>query len=95
MPFRTYQRDGNVPGLPSEDAGEVSYEDIDTGAKMKVGHPASRDMTVYIFSRGQNLEMNQLWCENYANPDAAPDQVGGGDDINNWDEGQSWRVFYR
>jgi prepilin-type N-terminal cleavage/methylation domain-containing protein len=93
MPFRVFHRT-DVPGAPRADLAEASYEDIDTGETLTVGYPASRNMTVYVYSMGQNLESNQLWSSNFANQDAELNQVGGGDDICNWDESQTFKVHY-
>ena len=101
MPFRVYNRDESIPGLPNADGGEATYEDIDTNVSMTVGFPASKNMTVYIFSKGQNLEWDQFpeppftaINPTYNDPNAEASQVGGGDDIVSWDEGQSYHVHY-
>ncbi|NIA15230.1 MAG: prepilin-type N-terminal cleavage/methylation domain-containing protein [Nitrospiraceae bacterium] len=42
------------------------------------GFPAPRDLPIYIYSLGLNLE------------DEQGTTIGGGDDINNWDNAQGW-----
>lgn len=67
-----------------------------------VGYPAETGRAVYIWSYGANLRNGQMiyqlvytsgnprsWYEAQEEGD-----IGGGDDINNWDPGASWQRFY-
>jgi len=105
VPFRIYLPDLTVPGAPDEDDDDyevTDHEDIETGETLTVGYAASKTMTIYIYSKGQNLESNQCFPSNvvpepgatYDSEDAEMNQVGGGDDINNWDQDQSYKVHY-
>ena len=91
VPFRIYKPDLNVPGGPAADPAteqEMDEEGVLTGEL--VGFPAPKDLFIYIWSKGQNLESNQAF-------DAigqTPDYQGGGDDINSWDKDSSYSVFY-
>jgi prepilin-type N-terminal cleavage/methylation domain-containing protein len=102
VPFRIYVPDLSVPGGPGPDR-PVSYivEDVvdpeDAASDpFDVGYPAPRDMTIYIWSAGGNLAMNQLGSPGYGGPaeEFGMDYIGGGDDINNWDNDTSWVGFY-
>lgn len=42
----------------------------------------------------QNNPQYPLSAENYFDPNLELSQMGGGDDINNWDSGSSWSGFY-
>ncbi|HOV61654.1 MAG TPA: hypothetical protein PK349_11430, partial [Candidatus Hydrogenedentes bacterium] len=68
----------------------------------KVGYPAETGKAVYIWSYGANLRNGQMvytraydlsaprsWYDAQEEGD-----IGGGDDINNWDPGASWQRFY-
>ncbi len=99
VPFRIYFPDLSVPGGPVTDAdsvtGVVDPDDPD-GEPFDVGYPAARDLTVYVWSSGMNLLVNQVGYPNYDGDPAEVglDFIGGGDDINNWDNDQSWQGFY-
>ncbi|GMV99090.1 MAG: hypothetical protein AMXMBFR84_02290 [Candidatus Hydrogenedentota bacterium] len=91
VPFRIFKPDLNIPGGPVSDPKsepELDVEGNPTGNT--VGYPAPRDLTIYIWSRGANLDSNQAFND----PGDSPDYQGGGDDINNWDKDQSYSVFY-
>lgn len=68
----------------------------------KVGYPAETGKAVYIWSYGANLRSGQMVytrAYNLSAPrtwyDAQEEgDIGGGDDINNWDPGASWQRFY-
>lgn len=45
------------------------------------GFPAPRDLPLYIYSMGENLTSDQV-------------DLGGGDDINNWDSAAGWEDRY-
>jgi len=67
----------------------------------RVGYPAETGKAVYIWSFGANLRNGQMiyqlaypgdprsWYDVQDEAD-----IGGGDDINNWDPGASWQRFY-
>lgn len=68
----------------------------------KVGFPADTNKSVYIWSLGENMRSSQmLYAAQYdtANPftwyNTPQDgsDLGGGDDINNWDKDSSWSRF--
>ena len=72
----------------------------------KVGYPADTGKSMYIWSTGENLRSGQMvysaiyngqdptsW---YTGFDGAPQDgsdLGGGDDINNWDKDATWARF--
>ena len=67
-----------------------------------VSYPADRNKSVFVWSFGANMANSQMvyqtWDANtpstwFTSMEAA--NIGGGDDINNWDTGQSWMYFYR
>jgi prepilin-type N-terminal cleavage/methylation domain-containing protein len=107
IPFRVYFPDLSVPGgpptgtapdYPTGPDGKVHTLDPDTGEALTVGYVAPRDRTIYIWSSGGNLVSNQRTPDNLTY-DADPlevglDYIGGGDDINNWDNDTSWVGFY-
>lgn len=91
---------GGPQGMPDPDTGEL------TGI---VGsYPADRNKVAFIYSFGQNLisgqaiyQFNLNTNSQYANQDKTvyyPQQevsfMGGGDDVNNWDNNRSWEQFY-
>lgn len=99
IPFRIYLPDLSVPGGPGPfNARDVT--DPDSGDFFTVGYGAPKDLTMYVWSSGGNLISNQRTPENipiYDTGDPAEvgmDFLGGGDDINNWDNDQSWAGFY-
>lgn len=93
--FRRYDRDPEAIGEVADDGFTVNYSDPDSGDSYTTGYPAPLTKIFYIFSPGANLVPNQMWTPLYADAGADPDQVGGGDDINNWDITNSFARFYR
>lgn len=93
-----------------DDYGTVNIQDLETGEYLQVGWPAPATLTAYVYSFGENLVSGQLFGDDawqmipYTTPDSIqrenfyltqdPDLMGGGDDINNWDVGQSWGRHY-
>lgn len=76
---------------------------VDDGLPLH-GYPANPNLPYYVFSMGQNLQIDQMFSEWVAagvtryEDDVAKgfyDYLGGGDDINNWDKTASWGSFYR
>ncbi len=69
----------------------------------KIGFPAPHGKAAFIWSKGKNRRDNQMTshlsyeglspAELYASEDD-PEYWGGGDDVNNWDNGRSWMRFY-
>lgn len=88
-------------------ANGVTLIDPETGDPLElIGIPAKDQQDTYIWSLGGNLESGQA---RYRNPSLGytaanvltnygsgqePELMGGGDDINNWDNGQTFMRFY-
>lgn len=96
-----------IRSLVDKDASHEHEPDALTGALgngEKQGYPAPNDLPIYIWSLGQNgLPDHAIFDPSGAYPappqrhyraDAEPEYIGGGDDINNWDTGQSWIELY-
>ncbi len=68
----------------------------------KIGFPADSGKSVYIWSLGENMRSGQMLYSTtydvtnafswYNNPQDGSD-LGGGDDINNWDKDSTWSRF--
>ena len=67
-----------------------------------VSYPADGNKSVFIWSLGQNSRSSQMLYKAVYDPadpfdwfytDSGED-IGGGDDVNNWDTGTSWQRFY-
>jgi len=97
MPFRSYEVDETVPGsLGTDDLSLGHTEDA-----RPIGYPAPAKLPVYIYSCGADAVCAQaMYQERGLGPAAYDsglpddDSAGGGDDINNWDNEQSWSTFY-
>ncbi|MFP4190875.1 MAG: type II secretion system protein [Candidatus Hydrogenedentota bacterium] len=71
-------------------------------ADNRYGFPAPDGQQFYIYSRGADGESNQNYRlpDGHLHPDYVYDapfdveRVGGGDDINNWDNQQGWSRWY-
>lgn len=88
----------------------LTFQTIDpeTNSPIEVGFPADKGKLAFIWSNGANMISGQaIYNSNLANPlpggsyqgssnypDQEEEYKGGGDDINNWDPGQSWMRFY-
>lgn len=107
--FRTYllNNQQNLPGGRATLEDELTIlgvTDTETGQIINVGYPAPRNPVAFIWSSGQNLINGQAiyQLQGYGNADKSIyyDQnqdielMGGGDDVNNWDNGRSWERFY-
>lgn len=97
--FRRVARNDDAIGERSDDS-IVEYEDPDTADLIETGYPAPSTKPFYIWSAGANLKSNQLSSDQYqtllsGSNIAEPDSVGGGDDVNNWDNTKSYAIFYR
>jgi hypothetical protein len=57
--------------------------------------PAPHDLSVYIFSYGEDETSNQRVVNDVEVPieDMGLNEIGG-DDINNWDNAGGWSAFY-
>lgn len=78
----------DLPGQPPEDDTAI-FAAFNFNA---YGFPASRDLPVYIWSSGPNLQNDaHLLLQFGFNVDeTAPAFLGGGDDPNNWDSESGW-----
>ena len=105
IPFRIYTVDTDVPGHARKDDLTLEVTDEEFAITETVGYPAPRDIPVYVYSKGADLNSGQAFFQkdwdgvaaNAAsayNPALEPRLTGGGDDINNWDTGESWSRFY-
>lgn len=93
-----------APQAPEADALTVLITGEDKES-YRVGYPATLDSYVYIWSLGRNGVSDQARFDatgQYApparghyRPDARDRNLGGGDDINNWDSGRTWEDLYR
>lgn len=86
------------------------FTDLDTQETLTIGYPAPRDKVAFVWSNGENLFSGQAIyqggplatqydgaaSQNYYDLNSNQEglQLGGGDDINNWDNGASWGRFY-
>ena len=83
---RRQEAEQRVPGNPRADG--------------RAGFPAPADLPVYIYSRGVDTVTNQNYWggggleENMFDAPMDIENIGGGDDINNWDNEQGWSRFY-
>ncbi len=80
--------------------GDEQY-DRDEWYDFTLGYPAATNEIAFIWSNGINLVSSQALysAAGYKNVEKYdlnqdPDSFGGGDDINNWDPANSWRLFY-
>lgn len=68
----------------------------------QVNFPAQANKSVFIWSYGQNTRNSQMIYQGqYSMADPSTwfyqemgEDIGGGDDVNNWDSGNSWQRFY-
>ncbi len=62
------------------------------------GYPASLDIPVYVFSAGEDLEIDQLTTFDVFDAgftvEDTWDTVAGKDDISNWDKTSGWASYY-
>lgn len=97
-----------VSGGRRSDTLTFQTVDPETNSTIEVGFPADKGKLAFIWSNGANMISGQgIYNFNLANPlpggsyqgssnypDQEEEYKGGGDDINNWDPGQSWMRFY-
>jgi len=85
----------------------VTLYDPETGDPVeKIGMPADNNREIYVWSWGANLVSGQATFRNPSigyDPAAVlsnyktgqePELLGGGDDVNNWDNASTWSPFY-
>jgi prepilin-type N-terminal cleavage/methylation domain-containing protein len=99
MPFRIYSANEKVPGGPKTD---IWSNQLTTGEWR--GYPATGKMPVFIYSFGKDMVNGQAMFATgpygsvaggmaaYSPLVLGPENAFGGDDINNWDTGQSWNM---
>ncbi len=85
--YEAYVYDGDAKTVADLDLpGNPPADDRD-------GFPApKKQVTMYIWSNGDNLECDQLFGELYGQ--LGDDYKGGGDDVNNWDPERGFERFY-
>ncbi len=94
--FHLDQRDDeqdDLPGQPAEDDTTIAAAfSTSFGGIRAFGYPASRDLSVYIWSSGPNLvnDAHLLLQMGFGVDQSAPAFLGGGDDPNNWDNESGW-----
>lgn len=106
LPGRGDSVDGLTCGDTDDEVNSGLFFDQDAQENLVIGYPAPRDKVAYVWSNGENLFSGQA-IYNPAGYDANNSQnfydltnnqdglqLGGGDDVNNWDNGQSWGRFY-
>jgi hypothetical protein len=82
-----------MPGQPAEDDTAITAAFGSTFAGIRAfGYPASRDLPVYIWSSGANMQNDGhlLLQMGFGVDQSAPAFLGGGDDENNWDHESGW-----
>jgi len=109
IPFRIYTKtdaEQDLPGASTvQSDGLVTIFDDPDASVIDVGFPAQANQIAFIWSNGQNLLSSQVLysgigydvpaqIDSYYDLSQGPDFKGGGDDINNWDPGNSWGRFY-
>lgn len=85
--------------------GDTLTVEKESNESRRVGFPPSTSEMAYVWSRGPNRISDQAIFQpngEYAppaiqhyRPNAIPEYAGGGDDINNWDHGESWRDVFK
>lgn len=103
IPFRIHSW-RSADGEPANDQLTSSTVDSNYGDEITFAWPAPTDQTFYIWSKGANGLSGQAVYDpthEYATPATAhyvggqePKLMGGGDDLNNWDQAQSYLQFY-
>ena len=102
--FRIYtveDEDNKLPGTKGGAKSDGKTEDVEdpvTEDFVEVGFAAPRDVRAYVYSMGENMLSSQalyVHPNNFVYDESQSEEYkGGGDDINNWDKGRSWMVFY-
>lgn len=109
VPFRIYDIDtsnqlpGNLGGGRRDEITLLDVIDPETGQSEVHGYAAPRDEVAFVYSFGANLLSGQAVYRQIGYdppnrtdyyPPQEPEFMGGGDDINSWDNGASWERFY-
>lgn len=106
LPGRGDSTDGLTCGDTDAEVNTTLFFDQDAQENLVIGYPAPRDKVAFIWSNGENLFSGQgIYNPAGYDPDNSQNyydltnnqdglQLGGGDDVNNWDNGQSWGRFY-
>jgi len=98
--LRDLDENGEGPDLLGVFGGLIN--DIETWPR-KIGFPAQPSKSVFIWSTGNSANSSQMLYRGVYDDDpwnwydmrlSEPAMIGGGDDINNWDSGNSWQRFY-
>jgi len=95
--FRSYELDGYVAGLKNPkkyETDEVVIEGLPYKGDGGYGISAPRDKPIYIWSLGKNRQSDQGHFFTETDVSIPPEYLGGGDDINNWDDRKGWKLFY-
>ncbi len=96
---------GDIDIPNAEDQLLMEGLDYETGDPIEFSYPADARKDVYIWSFGENDISGQPIYDpthrydppaslHYRGQFQEPELCGGGDDINNWDKGQSYMRFY-
>ncbi len=101
VPFR--RRTLSESEADSPDAFTVTLEQED--GVQQLGFPAPNQRLVYVWSYGRNRRNDQPHTEakpleaptarHHYRGDAAAKDLGGGDDINNWDPARTWEPLHK
>lgn len=96
IPLRVY-----MDTSPDSESDELTV----SGENDRTGFPPPSTKPYYIWSPGKNRRSDQAIFDpsgeypapasQHYRPDAEPEYLGGGDDINNWDKNESFMTFYR
>ena len=96
--FRIYKPAWEVPPPPRPDDYTL-YDDVDPSISWS--YPPNPRLPVYIYSMGADGISAQVRNLSLSGPQAYDNtgvlektEMGGGDDVNNWDNAQSWMAFY-
>ena len=90
---RYAEAQAKFPGQPAPDHQSIPAAFSTTfGAIQAYGYPAPKDLAVYIWSDGANLESDGHLLQQMARgvDEEFPEYLGGGDDPNNWDNASGW-----
>lgn len=94
---------GSMGGGKEDELTLYKVIDPETGLEETHGYAAPREEVAFIWSNGGNLISGQALYRQVGYlppnqtdyyPPQEPEFMGGGDDVNNWDNGASWERFY-
>jgi hypothetical protein len=99
----------NAAAVQDQFIADIAPDDAQT-LPPQMSYPADGNKSVFIWSYGENGRNSQMLYQgmyDLVDPGAGYDQtkqwfytdggatdIGGGDDVNNWDTGTSWQRFY-